>query len=191
MKDFPLLFIIFCYLVQITFWIFTLFWTKKTSENRGGGLMRFIAYFIILLVIFLKFYAADIFPPAGYQFWSHSLATSLIGDAVTLFGAVIMIWARIKLGKNWSANIIFRKDHELITSGPYAYVRHPIYAGLVLMLLGVAIYSGSLAGFFIFGLFFIGAHYKAFKEEKLLLSYFPKEYAVYKKEVGALIPFVF
>lgn len=104
---------------------------------------------------------------------------------------LVMIWARVALGKNWSANVVLKENHELITGGPYSYVRHPIYSGLLLMILGLAIYLGSLFGFLIFIIFFFGARYKAFKEEKLLLKYFPERYPDYKKQVSALVPFVF
>lgn len=102
-----------------------------------------------------------------------------------------MIWSRSTLGSNWSANVVFKEDHELVTHGPYAYARHPIYSGLLLMVLGVAIYAGNSMWFSLFTLFFIGAYYKAHKEERLLTMHFPEEYPVYVKRVRAIIPFVF
>jgi protein-S-isoprenylcysteine O-methyltransferase len=102
-----------------------------------------------------------------------------------------MIWSRITLGKNWSANVVLKEEHELIISGPYSFVRHPIYSGLLLMILGVTLYAGSFAWAFLLILFFVGAYFKALKEEELMIKQFPQEYNNYKMRVRALIPFIF
>ncbi len=153
--------------------------------------MRIIAIVVVGSVIFLREQIASIVPGFNMNLWPHSLTTGLIADIITLLGLMVMIRARIALGKNWSANVVFKENHELITSGPYAYVRHPIYSGLLLMVLGAIIYSGSLAGVLLFVLFFFGAYYKGRKEEKLLSIYFAEKYTEYKKKVRALIPFIF
>ena len=119
------------------------------------------------------------------------LTTKIIADIVTFLGMLIMIWARKTLDRNWSANIVLKKEHELITSGPYAFVRHPIYTGLSLMILGVVIYINTLAFTIFFVLFFFGAYYKAKKEERLLINHFADKYLEYKKKTKALIPFIF
>ena len=190
MKDFTLIFIFLCFAIQIIFWIVTAFSTKQASENRGGWTMRISALIIVGSVIFLKDQIATIVPFLGINFWPRSFTTGIVADAATFLGMAIMIWARITLGKNWSANVVFKENHELITHGPYSYARHPIYSGLLLMVLGVAIYSGSSIWFLFFVLFFLGAYYKAYKEEKLLIKYFPEEYPAYARRVRAIIPFV-
>lgn len=191
MKDTTLLFIILCFVIQITFWIVTAFSTKRTSENTGGWTMRILAIIIVGSIIFLRTQISTFIPFFDFRFWPHSLTAGIIADIVTLAGMLTMISARIALGKNWSANVIFKENHELITHGPYAYARHPIYSGLILMVLGTAIYSGSFAVFLLFILFFFGAYYKARKEERLLVKHFPEAYPAYIKNVRALIPFVF
>jgi protein-S-isoprenylcysteine O-methyltransferase Ste14 len=115
----------------------------------------------------------------------------VLADIVTALGLMIMIWSRITLGKNWSANIVLKEEHRLVTTGPYAYVRHPIYSGLILMVLGVILYVNTLILTVFFIVFFFGAYFKANKEEKILLTIFPIEYAEYKKKVKALIPLIF
>ncbi|TAK97054.1 isoprenylcysteine carboxylmethyltransferase family protein [Patescibacteria group bacterium] len=102
----------------------------------------------------------------------------------------MMFSGRLSLGKNWSANIVIKESHELVTSGPYAYVRHPIYSGLILMVLGVVLYVDTLGWLAFFVIFFLGAYYKARKEEKILTDHFPG-YLEYKNKVKALIPFIF
>jgi len=184
-------FILLCLLAQASFWIINGFSTKKTVENRGGWTMRIIALMVAFSVIFLRKQIAIILPVADDYFYPFSLAVGIGADIVVLLGVVVMIWARIALGKNWSANVTFKADHELISHGPYAYVRHPIYSGLLLVVLGLVIYSGSVAGYFFFFIFFGGAYYKALKEEKVLTAHFGEKYLQYKKEVRALIPFIF
>ena len=191
MQNLTLYFIIFCILIQITFWIITAFYTKKTSENKGGWTMRIIALIVVGVIIFLRKQISIFIPVMDDIFYTRSLTSGIIADIIVLFGVIIMILARIILGKNWSANVTFKENHELIMSGPYKYVRHPIYSGLLLIILGIAIYSGYFAGFLLFVIFFFGAYYKGIKEEKLLIEHFGQNYVEYKKKVKALIPFVF
>jgi len=145
--------------------------------------MRILAIIIVSSIIFIPFF--DI------RLWSYSLTIGVIADVVALLALVIMISARIALGKNWSANVTFKENHELITSGQYAYVRHPIYSGVILIIFSLAIHTGSFAWLFLFVIFFFGAYYKARKEETLLIKHFPEAYPAYIKKVRALIPFVF
>lgn len=187
MIDLTLIFIILCFLVKIGFWLSKLSSVKKTVNNTGGGVMRFFFYFFIILFIYLQ-YSLDFL---NIKLWPTTLTTKIIADVVTFVGMLIMIWARKTLDNNWSANIVLKQDHELITSGPYAFVRHPIYTGLSLMVLGVVIYVNTLAFAIFFVLFFFGAYYKAKKEERLLSNHFADKYIEYKKKTKALIPFIF
>ncbi len=125
----------------------------------------------------------DIFP--------NNSALKIIADLIIIIGVYIMIWARISLGKNWSANIVIKEDHKLITTGPYSFTRHPIYTGLILVVLGTSLYVNSILFFIFTIIFFFGAYYKGMKEEKILIKHFDNEYLTYKKKVKALIPFLF
>ena len=187
MIDFTLLFITLCFLIKISFWVSKLSSTKKTIKNTGGGVLRFFFYFFIALFIYLQ-YSVDFL---SIKLWPNTLTTKIIADVVTFAGLLIMLWARRSLDKNWSANIVLKENHELIKSGPYAYVRHPIYTGLSLMVLGVVLYVNTLAFTIFFIIFFFGAYYKAKKEEKLLISHFKDNYIEYKKKTKILIPFIF
>jgi protein-S-isoprenylcysteine O-methyltransferase Ste14 len=190
MENITLAFIFLCFAIQISFWIISAPSAKKTTRNKGGWTMRIIAILVVLSAFFRKTLATFV-PIMGLDLWDYSNFTGILADVVTLLGMTIMIWSRKTLGKNWSANVTQKEGHELITTGPYAYVRHPIYSGLVLMILGIAIYTGSLLWLILSILFFFGARYKAHKEEKLLLEIFPTEYLEYKKRVKALIPGLF
>jgi protein-S-isoprenylcysteine O-methyltransferase Ste14 len=187
MPNFSLIFIVSCFVIMMVFWIATAFSTKKTVQKSGGPLLRVIFYGLIILTIYLQtnvdFWA--------FSLWPRTLVIKIVADVVTLIGLLIMIWARVTLGKNWSANVVLKENQELVTTGPYAYVRHPIYSGLILMMLSWILYIDTLAFTVFFIIFFVGAYYKAKKEEKLLLTYFPETYPAYTKRVKALIPFIF
>src|SRR5438552_12237316 len=79
--------------------------------------------------------------------WQRTLLTGLVGDALALAGLALMLWARVTLGRNWSGGVVLKEDHELIQRGPYAYVRHPIYSGVFLLMLGFAVLKGRISTF--------------------------------------------
>ena len=113
----------------------------------------------------------------------------VVGVILCATGMAFLVWGRQYLGRNWSQTVSVKKDHELVTSGPYRYVRHPMYAGGLLACFGSAIVGG---GPWIFLLVILGAIFlwRVGAEDKLLKRQFPNEYADYKKRTKALIPFV-
>ena len=169
------------------FWIITAFYTKRNKTKTDGWTLRLVAIVVVILFIYLQKNVDFL----GSRLWEQSYVIKIIADLVTFIGLLMMVWARKYLGNNWSGNIVLKENHELITSGPYAFVRHPIYSGLIMMVLGVALYVNTYATAIFVVVFFLGAYYKSQKEEKLLINYFPKEYLEYKKQTKALIPFIF
>jgi protein-S-isoprenylcysteine O-methyltransferase Ste14 len=167
-------------------WIATLFFTKRTVKKSGGWILRLIFYTVIVLFIYLQ----KNIPFLATSLWLKTPAIYISTDVITFIGLLLMLWARTTLGKNWSANIVIKEEHKLITSGPYKYIRHPIYSGLILMVLGVVLYIDTLGWLVFFIIFFFGARYKAQKEERLLESHFSNAYSEYKKHTKYLIPFV-
>lgn len=121
--------------------------------------------------------------------WPRSALSYLIGLAVLLAGLAFSVWARVHLGRNWSGNVTVKEGHELIRTGPYGYVRHPIYTGILAGVLGTAICSGTLRA--ALGLAIIAAALvvKLRAEERLMRETFPGQYGKYGGEVPALIPF--
>jgi protein-S-isoprenylcysteine O-methyltransferase Ste14 len=124
------------------------------------------------------------------RFVPASVGWQALGAAVTIAGVAVAIWARFYLGGNWSANVTVKQDHQLIRSGPYSLVRHPIYSGLLLAMLGTAIYVGELRGLFAVALAAIGWKMKSKREEAFMEGEFREQYARYRREVKALVPFV-
>lgn len=120
----------------------------------------------------------------------NSATASLISLILTLIGLFVIVWARLHLGRNWSMVKTQKKNTELVTSGPYRFIRHPIYAGIMLSLLGVTLTMGFywLIFWALMVTFFTSS---ARAEEKSMVTRFPKAYPDYKARTKMLIPFVF
>jgi protein-S-isoprenylcysteine O-methyltransferase Ste14 len=114
---------------------------------------------------------------------------SSIGLVLNVAGMALFVWARQRLGRNWSQTVSAKEGHELVTTGPYRYIRHPMYAGGFIACLGSVIVAG---GAFVFLLVFLGAIFlwRVGAEDKLMEQQFPNEYPDYKKRTKAVIPFV-
>ena len=114
---------------------------------------------------------------------------STIGVASCVAGMAILVWARQHLGRNWSPTVASKEGHELITSGPYRYVRHPMYTGGLLAASGSALTAGGAWVFLlvILGIVFL---WRVGAEDRLMARQFPNEYPEYKRRTKALIPFV-
>jgi protein-S-isoprenylcysteine O-methyltransferase Ste14 len=122
--------------------------------------------------------------------WPRTQIIAGGADLVVLLGLAIALWGRATLGRNWNIDPGLKENHELIARGPYAYVRHPMYSGLVLMLLGTVIWFGTAAGLVLFLACFAGTWLKLRQEEILLTRHFGARYPSYQARVKALIPFV-
>ena len=124
------------------------------------------------------------FLPAGpLSFWT--------GAAITASGLLFSVWARLHIGKNWSSDVTVKVDHELITTGPYALVRHPIYTGLLIGFLGSAVARGELRGILAFALVVIALWIKLRLEETWMREHFGAAYAGYSAQrVKALVPYI-
>ncbi|HKA54677.1 MAG TPA: isoprenylcysteine carboxylmethyltransferase family protein, partial [Candidatus Binatia bacterium] len=120
---------------------------------------------------------------------AHTGATGMLGDFLVCFGLVIAVWARITLGGNWSARVTLKENHELIQRGPYRVVRHPIYSGLLLMILGTAVLTGQVGGFVVLVFCFCGLWVKLRREEAFLTKHLTGYYD-YMLRTRALVPFV-
>jgi protein-S-isoprenylcysteine O-methyltransferase Ste14 len=126
----------------------------------------------------------------GHRLTSAAAWVQWLGFAVTICGCAFAIWARSRLGSNWSSMVTVKQDHELILRGPYAVVRHPIYSGFLLALAGTAIAVGEIRAFIGLGVAFIGFLLKSAAEERFMREEFSDEYARYSQRVKRLIPFI-
>ncbi|MES1189638.1 MAG: isoprenylcysteine carboxylmethyltransferase family protein [Steroidobacter sp.] len=122
-------------------------------------------------------------PPSQNEFW--------VGILFTLAGLGFSVWARLELGRNWSGTVTVKHDHELVTTGPYRVVRHPIYTGMLLAFIGVAIANAEWRGIVALVLAFIALLKKFKTEERFMREQFGDVYVDYSRRVSAIIPFVF
>ena len=118
-----------------------------------------------------------------------SLSTYWIGVAVICLGLAFAIWARRYLGTNWSGTVTVKENHELIRTGPYALVRHPIYTGILTAILGTAISRGELRGVWGLAICTTGFVLKLRREERWMCETFGEQYERYRASVPMLVPF--
>jgi protein-S-isoprenylcysteine O-methyltransferase Ste14 len=125
------------------------------------------------------------------QPWPAGLWPFWLGASVMVAGLLFAVWAREHLGSNWSSPVTIKQGHELITTGPYALVRHPIYTGILVGLLGTAIALSQVRGFIGFVLMFLILWVKLHTEEQWMRSQFGEDYATYAHRTAALVPYLF
>jgi protein-S-isoprenylcysteine O-methyltransferase Ste14 len=116
---------------------------------------------------------------------------ALTGLGITVCGIALSIWARLTLGENWSVYATVKRDHTLIVRGPYQAVRHPIYTGFLVALLGSALQRGLLRSFLAVIICAVALWIKVAVEEDFMVQRFGQEYLRYRREVSALVPFLF
>ena len=124
-------------------------------------------------------------PPAPQPFGGW------LGLILTDLGAILAIWARITLGRNWSATVTVKENHERIRRGPYLIVRHPIYSGALLAILGTGLAFGHIQGVLAFFIALVTWKRKSLTEEKFMVEQFGAQYEQYRREVKALVPGLF
>ena len=184
-----------CWIIFVLYWFISARSVKPIQETRGwlGGNWYPILYLIgFLFMINFRFLGRLGIP-------TNKLATLLLPDTTVLnsiivilliAGLIIAIVARRTLARNWSVAVALKEDHELITTGPYKYVRHPIYTGMLLMILGTALSVATLGACIGFFIILVGVLLKLRQEEALLTKHFAQGYLSYKKRTRTLIPFI-
>lgn len=121
-------------------------------------------------------------PDAGWCFW--------LGAATTAAGLLFSVWARVHLGNNWSQAVAVKQDHQLITSGPYALARHPIYTGLLTGFMGCALARGEWRGLLAVALMAGILWRKLLLEEIWMQERFGDSYTAYRERVARIIPYL-
>jgi protein-S-isoprenylcysteine O-methyltransferase Ste14 len=187
MTDATGLFIGCCWGLWLLYWVVMAFATKRTVERGGFFGYRAVGGALILVLVGA---GRVLHVSAQSHAWRTTLALGVLTDCIVLAGFAFTVWARITLGRNWSAEVTFKQGHELIESGPYALARHPIYTGLLLMALGTAVHSGQAFSLAVLIAVCGAIWWKARQEERIMSRHFPEAYADYRRRVHAIIPFV-
>jgi len=111
-----------------------------------------------------------------------------IGLLLTAGGLVFAVWARIALGANWSGTVTIKSGHNLIRRGPYRWVRHPIYTGLLFSVVGTVLLQGEVRSLLGFVIILFALYRKAKREEKFLSEEFGEGFAEHAKHTGMFLP---
>lgn len=128
-------------------------------------------------------------PLRGF-FLEQSRITFWIGAGLLAVGLCFSIYARHFLGANWSGSVTVKENHELVRSGPYRWMRHPIYTGLLTAILASALAGGQWRDLLAFFVLAVAIWSKLRREERWMTQQFGEAYATYRNEVRALVPFV-
>jgi protein-S-isoprenylcysteine O-methyltransferase Ste14 len=180
-------------------WIlFFLYWqirraNTKTTQRIEPGASRILRSVLCLIAIALLLIPAMRIPLSWLylQLWPVGLWLFWLGAAVTIAGLLFAVWAREHLGRNWSSAVTIKQGHELITTGPYGVVRHPIYTGILIGFLGMGIALSQVRGFIVLALFFLAFWMKLRREEQWMRSQFGEVYVTYAHQTAALVPYLF
>src|SRR5215472_17380624 len=162
--------------------------TAQRREPAASAILRTLAFLVVIVLLSttripLPWFYRQLWPSGLWPFW--------IGAAVTVVGLLFAVWARQHLASNWSSAVTIKEGHELVTTGPYALVRHPIYTGILTGFLGTAIALDQVRGVIGFVLIFVVLWAKLRLEEEWMRSQFGKTYATYAHQTAALVPYLF
>jgi protein-S-isoprenylcysteine O-methyltransferase Ste14 len=177
-----------CWIVFLIYWGVSARSTKQTAERQDSAARMSNQIPIALGALLLS--VPIPLPPLNTLVVPQTPVTQAIAVGACVLGVLGAVWSRRALAENWSAEVVFKENHELIERGPYRFVRHPIYTSVLLMILGSTLITGRLASWAGYLLFVVGFWVKLKQEEELLIRHFPAPYAAYKSRVKALIPFV-
>src|SRR5580658_3107018 len=175
---------------------FLLYWgiravKTKSIQRREPAASRILRALLLLIVIVLLSTTLIPLDWLYLQLWPTGIWLFWIGAAVTVAGLLFAVWARQHLASNWSSSITIKQGHELITTGPYRLIRHPIYTGILTGFLGTAIALAQVRGFIAFVLVLLGFLTKLRMEEQWMRSQFGETYATYAHRTAALVPYLF
>jgi len=179
------LIVVLCFAIFVVYIAIASLGARKSGKRQLEWRCWAFALVCVPFLLFRSFFDSH----AGRVLWVPGATSEILADAAAALGVVIALWSRVSLGQSWSSEIVIQEKHQLVERGPYAYVRHPMYSGIILMLLGVLLWYGRMSWLLVFLFVFVGLYLKSRSEEELLERTFPR-YAGYRKRTKALIPFV-
>jgi protein-S-isoprenylcysteine O-methyltransferase Ste14 len=177
--------------VSLALWIgFSMYWTlaaksvsaARSSESAGSRAFHMLLINGSMLLIFVSL------PGLGGRFVPDTPLVHTIGVTIQAAFLSFAIWARRTLGRNWSGNVTVKVDHELIRTGPYRRIRHPIYTAMFGMYAGAAITVGQVHSLVALGILMLAYARKMRQEETVMSGEFGPAYDDYRRHSWAVIP---
>jgi protein-S-isoprenylcysteine O-methyltransferase Ste14 len=185
----PQTYLVASWIVFAVVWFVAAFSTKRTTQRQSWA-SRWLDVAEGWLAWLFLFARRVQFAPLAWRFVPRADPIAWAGVALTVVGIGLAIVARFFLGSNWSAIVTIKQGHTLVRRGPYALVRHPIYSGLLVAILGTAVAIGEIRALIAASLIFALVVHKIILEEKFMTRQFGADYLEYRRKVKALIPFV-
>jgi protein-S-isoprenylcysteine O-methyltransferase Ste14 len=176
-----------CWFVWAAIWLAMSFWRKsvkkrETAEERLRHIAPMLVAFWLLFgrVQTISWLEQSVIPRTARVLWN--------GVTLTVLGVLISVWARLALGSNWSGVVTLKENHELIRSGPYRWIRHPIYTGMLVSFAGTAIIDGRLRGWLGLAIVWVTFYFKARREERFLRQEFGEGFEEHARKTGMFFP---
>jgi protein-S-isoprenylcysteine O-methyltransferase Ste14 len=157
----------------------------QTGEPHVYRLVRLSVLALTFILLFSNWLRIG---PFAWRFVPNDLLIRETGVLISLIGIFLAIWARRHLGQYWSDKVEIKVDHQLIRSGPYAVMRHPIYSGVLLGVAGTALAIGEWRGVIAFCLLLTSYTVKAKKEDRVLSERFGEIFREHRSQAGFLFP---
>jgi len=168
------------------YWLVSAFKRKKTKRRESWG--QRLVYVLPLVAASRLLRPEWHYGWLGVRFVPASHITEWTGVLLTAAGVAIAIWARWHLGANWSGVVTLKEGHELIRTGPYRAIRHPIYTGILLALFGTAVAAGEVRGLLAVAIAGASFYWKARREEAFLTQEFGEKFGAHAKQTGMFLP---
>jgi protein-S-isoprenylcysteine O-methyltransferase Ste14 len=168
-------------------WLVMFLGMKKAKRLEGWG-ERAQHELLVLFAFWLLFADYWNWGWLAYRLFPDVPKVWMTGLLLTAVGIGIAIWARLSLGSNWSGMVTLKQDHELVSSGPYRYIRHPIYTGILLAMFGTALIGGHVRGFLATALTLATFYFKARREERFLREEFGPNFENHARRTGMFLP---
>jgi len=159
---------------------------KEVTRKGRGNLQSYILLIAGFAVLQISFTGPLTF--LGVGFLPNTLPVVTVGLVLAVAGLAFSVWARVYLGSNWSPSAMLKKGQDLVTTGPYAIVRNPIYLGLTVAMIGTGIVFGGYRVIISIACVALFSWLRTREEEKLMSEQFGERYAEYKERVSAFIP---
>jgi protein-S-isoprenylcysteine O-methyltransferase Ste14 len=181
--------------IDVAWWVLLLWWLVSARGNKQAArgepwLTRVLFYWLPLVVAFALLGPGEWFSGSWLRegMVPHTTPVFTLAFVLVVAGVALACWSRYVLGRNWSSVVQIKRGHDLIETGPYRHVRHPIYTGILVAFIGTALKEGDVRCIFAFAILFASFWRKLRMEERMLGDAFGPAYAAYRARTKALVP---